>query len=297
MSSLKSPGRTEDDELQSITICASLAASILEGNNSLSDDSLKYSFPISHYLTSATMVMATLVSKEAALKKKYANSILAATRSLHIYCHKTWVSGKMMQWVSRLGILVKRTLAENSPPDERTTHDQNAAYAQQQGFGFGDQSGSQPFFADLNTHAATPTSKGRPAAKNSDTAILASGEPGGRIGGSSATSPSAVASWSAGSSAEAFREMSNWLTMPNFNFGPAMAGSMDLDPGADPTGLMTMSEERLGHVRPENLGFGRDPHSLFGPLGRTGFFGIDIDVDVGGMDQTMGNLGSPVPGM
>lgn len=71
---------------------------------------MKYCFPYCHYLLSCTMVMTSLVANEPALKKRYREAILAATRSLRLYCHTIWVSGKMMRWVSKLTLLARRVL-------------------------------------------------------------------------------------------------------------------------------------------------------------------------------------------
>jgi hypothetical protein len=111
----KSSGCSEDDELESFTICASLAARILGAHESIQDDGLKHCFPFSHYLTSATMVMIGLITKEPALKRRYRAITLAATRSLNMYCHSIWVSGKMMRYVSRLTSLAQRLLGDNLP--------------------------------------------------------------------------------------------------------------------------------------------------------------------------------------
>lgn len=60
------------------------------------------------------MVMTSLVANEQALKKRHREAILAATRSLRLYCHTIWVSGKMMRWVSRLTLLARRVLQVGS---------------------------------------------------------------------------------------------------------------------------------------------------------------------------------------
>ncbi|KAK7409175.1 hypothetical protein QQX98_008668 [Neonectria punicea] len=117
LSNATSGSRTDDDELESVSLCASLAASILAAHESIDDASLKYCFPLSHYLTSATMVMLGLVTREPQLKKRYKDMILAATRSLNMYSHRIWVSGKMMRWVSKLSVIVRRTLSDGSSED------------------------------------------------------------------------------------------------------------------------------------------------------------------------------------
>ena len=105
----------DDDDLESLTVCTSLAASILSSYDTIEDDDLKYCFPFSHYLTSATMVMIGLVAREPSLKRRYADLILSASRSLNVYCHRVWVSGKMMRWVSHLTKIVRETFSDMDP--------------------------------------------------------------------------------------------------------------------------------------------------------------------------------------
>ncbi|KAI6758731.1 hypothetical protein HG530_010971 [Fusarium avenaceum] len=106
---------TEEDDLESSIECASLAARILTTHQSIKDDGLKYSFALSHYVTSCAIVMIGLVSREPGSKRRYRILILAATQCLNEYCQKIWVSGKMMRCVSRLSRLVNRVLAVESP--------------------------------------------------------------------------------------------------------------------------------------------------------------------------------------
>ncbi|KAK7420785.1 hypothetical protein QQX98_002589 [Neonectria punicea] len=112
---------TDDDEFEPATVSASLAARILKTHQSIKDDGLKYSFALSHYVTSCTMVMLGQVSREPSLERRYGDLIQAATRSLRLYCHRNWVSGKMTRLVSRLSQLVQRTLANNAS-DNRSRH-------------------------------------------------------------------------------------------------------------------------------------------------------------------------------
>lgn len=115
-------GRSDEDKLESVTVCSSLAASILKSHSSIREEDLKYCFPFSHYLTSATMVMMGLIATEPTLKNRHGSLVLDATRSLNMYCHRIWVSGKMMRWVSRLNLLVQR-LMNNNLPDDRCRRD------------------------------------------------------------------------------------------------------------------------------------------------------------------------------
>ncbi|KAK2687326.1 hypothetical protein QWA68_013680 [Fusarium oxysporum] len=105
---------TEEDDLESSIECASLAARILTTHQNIQDDGLKYSFALSHYVTSCALVMVGLVSREPGSKRRYGALILAATQCLNEYCQRIWVSGKMMRCVSRLSRLVGRVLASDS---------------------------------------------------------------------------------------------------------------------------------------------------------------------------------------
>ncbi|KAM0548821.1 hypothetical protein ACHAPJ_009677 [Fusarium lateritium] len=105
---------TEEDDLESSIECASLAARILTTHQNIKDEGLKYSFALSHYVTSCAIVMIGLVSREPGSKRRYGGLILAATQCLNGYCQRIWVSGKMMRCVSRLSRLVERVLALGS---------------------------------------------------------------------------------------------------------------------------------------------------------------------------------------
>jgi hypothetical protein len=88
-----------------------LAASVLTAHQKLNDNGIKYSFALSHYVTSCTMIMLGLVSREPGFKRRYGDLLLSAARCLNMYCHEVWVSGKMMRLVSKLTRLVQRTLS------------------------------------------------------------------------------------------------------------------------------------------------------------------------------------------
>ncbi|KAK7222178.1 hypothetical protein V2G26_010181 [Clonostachys chloroleuca] len=121
----RSAERGEDDELESATACASLAASVLTAHQKLNDNGIKYSFALSHYVTSCTMIMLGLVSREPGFKRRYGELLLAAARSLNMYCHEVWVSGKMMRLVSKLTRLVQRTLS-NKKTDAHASERQDS---------------------------------------------------------------------------------------------------------------------------------------------------------------------------
>ncbi|KAI8930866.1 hypothetical protein NX059_011883 [Plenodomus lindquistii] len=102
---------TQEDDLESAIESAGLAAKILNMHQCIKDDVIKYSFALSHYVTSCTIIMVGLLSNEPGSRRRYGALILAAVQSLDGYCRNIWVSGKMMRCVSRLGQLVQQALA------------------------------------------------------------------------------------------------------------------------------------------------------------------------------------------
>lgn len=121
---------------------------------------MKHCFPYCHYLTSCTMVMTSLVANEPALKKRHREAILAATRSLRLYCHTIWVSGKMMRWVCKLTLLARRVLqVETGKRDGRlrrmseVPHDRIEAAEEPQPQQLTPQSGTQEFSQDDISHS------------------------------------------------------------------------------------------------------------------------------------------------
>ncbi|KAM5374702.1 hypothetical protein ACJZ2D_006346 [Fusarium nematophilum] len=126
-----------DDEFEPATASASLAARILTTHQNIKDDGLKYCFALSHYITSCTMVMLGLVSREPGFKRRYGDLVHSATRSLNVYCQRNWVSGKMKRLVSRLSQLVQRTLGADSrlghSPTDFRTESQLSPHTEDQG--------------------------------------------------------------------------------------------------------------------------------------------------------------------
>lgn len=127
------------------------------------------------------MVMTSLVANEPALRKRYREAILAATRSLRLYCHTIWVSGKMMRWVSKLTILARRSLqAEPGHRNDRprrmsdAPHGRDDTAEETQPQQLTPQSGTHEFSqdnipssgpADNNVASYYPSTQGGPAPK------------------------------------------------------------------------------------------------------------------------------------
>lgn len=107
------------DELEFAASCLSLAGNILIAHDSVKDEEIKYCFPYIHYLISATMVMANLLSRHPNLKQQYYDILRRTMTSLNTYCYKVWVSGKLMRTVSELSLQVRTVLEDNAKDTER----------------------------------------------------------------------------------------------------------------------------------------------------------------------------------
>ncbi|KAH7133763.1 fungal-specific transcription factor domain-containing protein [Dactylonectria macrodidyma] len=285
-------GRTEDDELESVSLCASLAASILSAHENIQDSALKYCFPFSHYLTSATMVMIGLVTREPKLKRRYKDLILAATRSLNMYCHRIWVSGKTMRWVRKLTLIVQRTLNEEvieGRDIQSTSNLQDAAGQQSAPNSDLGLTRPSPMEAVPMTHGERT---GQTGEFSNDVTMGSSGfdrrgslvsEPGPmlprrQIAQSDPTSDI----WAMMETGvdNPTPELPEWA-MLDFNFEAIINGD-GMNPRSSVDGLETITEdgkmiaERVGG----GMGMGFDiEQSIFGPLESTGMFSIGMDVD------------------
>ncbi|KAH7022046.1 fungal-specific transcription factor domain-containing protein [Ilyonectria destructans] len=290
-------GRTEDDELESVSLCASLAASILSAHESIQDSALKYCFPFSHYLTSATMVMIGLVTRAPNLKRRYKDLILAATRSLNMYCHRIWVSGKTMRWVRKLTLIVQRTLNEdvseerpmqsakglqnaegnNRVEESRPSvlnvdglpHDSSTKSGQTT---TGQIDPAYTFSADDKNNTQGFDRRGSMVSENAS--MLSDTQPGR----SDQTNASLWAMME-GSADNPTPELPEWA-MLDFNFEAIINGD-GMNPRMPAEGLSTITEDgKSSSGRVGGLGMDFDiDHAIFGSLESTGVFDIDMDVD------------------
>ncbi|RMJ17485.1 hypothetical protein CDV36_002781 [Fusarium kuroshium] len=284
---------TEEDDLESSIECAGLAAKILTAHQNIKDDLIKYSFALSHYVTSCAMIMIALVSREVGSKKRYGSLVLAATQSLNLYSHKVWVSGKMTRCVSRLSRLVQQTLAGD----------------------MNDGHGRSPTSVRRDSRAGKPLQQLTPQAEDqepyripsrSGTSIIHSNDLDGSVdatggarreqgsdafsysGDTSATSidrsrtnfrkseqPST--SWMAGPSSDS---RNNWV-MSDFNFE-----TFGERFGSNNMGFPTFpGNERLDPTRDVNSVGDRDyGEAKLGVLGLNGAFNLDMDMDPALMD-------------
>ncbi|PYH89036.1 hypothetical protein BO71DRAFT_390441 [Aspergillus ellipticus CBS 707.79] len=97
-----SPSASALDTFDNDVTCMQIANNIIEEFAQIPADKALFTFPFIHYLISAVMISLGLIMKTPTLKAKYGKPILYAVRSLESYCHKTWLSGKMIRVISRL---------------------------------------------------------------------------------------------------------------------------------------------------------------------------------------------------
>ncbi|RNJ60324.1 hypothetical protein D7B24_008706 [Verticillium nonalfalfae] len=251
--------RAEDDEVECATVCASLAARILNVHESIQDDTLKYCFPFSHYLTSSTMIMMGLFTREPSLKRRHRATVLAATRSLNTYCHRIWVSGKMMRWVQKLTSLVQRTFKEGGTDRESSQRRDSVSLNQEVR---GDD------MQQLTPHSdqAIESENGIPA--DFQQTRLLSGLQAGKqaLGGSP--------SWSFGTDGQG-PNLPDWA-MSDFNFETIIAGEGSVQRALQSGDLATIPENGSSTMKISNIDL---DESMFGSLGPNGIFNLDMDME------------------
>ncbi|KAH8688468.1 fungal-specific transcription factor domain-containing protein [Ilyonectria robusta] len=189
--------------------------------------------------------------------------ILAATRSLNMYCHRIWVSGKTMRWVRKLTLIVQRTLNEvvsEERPAQSANGLQNAG-----GSNRVEESRSSVLNVDGLPHDSMVTEN---ASMLSDT----------QPGRSDQTNASLWAMMEGGAD-NPTPELPEWA-MLDFNFEAIINGD-GMNPRMPAEGLSTIAEDdKSSSGRGGGLGMDFDiDHSIFGSLESTGVFDIDMDVD------------------
>ncbi|KAM5344309.1 hypothetical protein ACJ41O_012846 [Fusarium nematophilum] len=277
--SAKPFGRAEDDELESVTVCASLAANMLSAHEGIQDHGLKYCFPFSHYLTSATMVMIGLATREPSLKRRYRGITLEATRSLNMYCHSIWVSGKMMRWVSRLTALVKRVFGDSTPTNGLQPRDQLRGPDQDR---------------TDDMQQLTPPSESQDLSQIREPGIplvdpLAPKNDATTMPGLTSKLDEAPDIWMMDPSQAPV--VPDWA-LSDFNF-ESIINDDGSGPKLSPEGFSAMPEGGIaGTVRPSFMETDRDiDGSMFGVFGQNGVFDLDVN-----MDQAIMSLCNPNQG-
>ncbi|KAJ5614598.1 hypothetical protein N7528_008252 [Penicillium herquei] len=71
-----------------------------------------FTFPFFHYLITAAIISLGLLIKEPAFRLKYGDITLRAVQLIESYCTRTWVSGKMIRNVSKLGLMISQFLKQ-----------------------------------------------------------------------------------------------------------------------------------------------------------------------------------------
>ncbi|KAH6687121.1 fungal-specific transcription factor domain-containing protein [Verticillium dahliae] len=251
--------RAEDDEVECATVCASLAARILNVHESIQDDTLKYCFPFSHYLTSSTMIMMGLFTREPSLKRRHRATVLAATRSLNTYCHRIWVSGKMMRWVQKLTSLVQRTFKEGRTDRESSQRRDSVSLNQEVR---GDD------MQQLTPHSDQAIESENGISADFQQTRLLGGLPAGKqgLGGSP--------SWSFGTDGQG-PNLPDWA-MSDFNFETIIAGEGTVQRALQPGDLVTIPENGSSTMKISNIDL---DECMFGSLGPNGIFNLDMDME------------------
>ncbi|RSL42795.1 hypothetical protein CEP54_015357 [Fusarium duplospermum] len=264
---------TDEDDLESSIECAGLAAKILTAHQNIKDDLIKYSFALSHYVTSCAMIMIALVSREVGSKKRYGSLVLAATQSLNLYNHKVWVSGKMTRCVSRLSRLVQQTLAGNMNESHGRSPTKN-----QEPYRIPSRSGtsiiqSSDLDGSINAGGAQREQGSDAFSYNGDASIT----PVERSRANFRKNDQPSASWMSGPSSD---NRNSWV-MSDFNFE-----TFGERFGPNGMGFSTFpGNERLDTTRDVNSIGDRDyGEAKLGVLGLNGAFNLDMDMDPALMD-------------
>lgn len=94
--------------------CAQLAAAVIRVYEKIPQNRARQSFAFIHPMTSATMILHSLVSLHPGLRDSYEAVLRTGVDALVGYCQSTWVSGKMIRTTFRLNALAQRTLGAAS---------------------------------------------------------------------------------------------------------------------------------------------------------------------------------------
>lgn len=104
-----------ENELISFQIARELIKECLE----IPLEQVVFTYPFLHYLISATIVFIALIIKEPTYKDRYGDVTLHVIEVLEAYCHRTWVSGKLIRTVLKLSQITSRVLAGSNRAYEK----------------------------------------------------------------------------------------------------------------------------------------------------------------------------------
>lgn len=106
--------RTENE-----VICALIARESIKKCLEIPLEQTVFTYPFLHYLIVAAIVSIGLMIKESMYKDQYGDLTLHAIQVLEAYCHRTWVSGKLIRIVLKLSKILSQVLARSNHPHEQ----------------------------------------------------------------------------------------------------------------------------------------------------------------------------------
>ncbi|KAG2416670.1 hypothetical protein HFD88_007886 [Aspergillus terreus] len=120
------PPETRLDILDNEITCIQTACQIIREFKQVADENTISAYPFLHSLVAATLVSLGIIIKEPSFRDDYGEITLHAAKSLERYCHRTWVSGRMLRAICRLNQIASRVLCSNEPPAIRRVADDQA---------------------------------------------------------------------------------------------------------------------------------------------------------------------------
>lgn len=100
-------------------ICALIARESIKKCLEIPLEQTVFTYPFLHYLIVAAIVSIGLMIKESMYKDQYGDLTLHAIQVLEAYCHRTWVSGKLIRIVLKLSKILSQVLARSDHPHEQ----------------------------------------------------------------------------------------------------------------------------------------------------------------------------------
>ncbi|PYH85387.1 hypothetical protein BO82DRAFT_429392 [Aspergillus uvarum CBS 121591] len=95
-------------------ICAQIAGDVIQRCNEISEEQTIFTYPFFHYLLSAAIISIGLIIKQPSYKDAFGYITVKAIQVLEAYPRRTWVSGKLIRNLSKLGHIVRRVMARGA---------------------------------------------------------------------------------------------------------------------------------------------------------------------------------------
>ncbi|PYI30576.1 hypothetical protein BP00DRAFT_398394 [Aspergillus indologenus CBS 114.80] len=92
-------------------ICAHIAGDVIQECIEIPEEQTVFTYPFFHYLLSAAIISIGLIIKQPSYKDAFGDITMKAIQVLEAYPRRTWVSGKLIRNVSKLGHIVRRVMA------------------------------------------------------------------------------------------------------------------------------------------------------------------------------------------